>query len=110
MVYVQVKEIMGDKVRTSRKLIKLSRDGEEWVSTFETPTGTEVVHSKSIIMTAPGYVAAKLVGGDDGILPEASTLSEGEQLGVNRHRGSPVCRPRGVLSHCSLASCPSLLG
>ena len=38
----------------------------------------QVVQSKSIIMTAPGYVAAKLVGGDDGILPEASSLSEGE--------------------------------
>jgi hypothetical protein len=33
---------MGDKVRVSRKLIKLAREGEEWVSTFETPTGTEV--------------------------------------------------------------------
>lgn len=38
----------------------------------------QVVQSKSIIMTAPGYVAAKLVGGDDGILPEASSLSEGK--------------------------------
>ena len=33
---------MGDKVRLSRKLVKLSREGEEWVSTFETPTGLEV--------------------------------------------------------------------
>ena len=33
-------------------------------------------------MTAPGYVAAKLVGGDDGILPEASSLSEGDQYSV----------------------------
>jgi hypothetical protein len=30
-------------------------------------------------MTAPGYVAAKLVGGDMGILPEASTLGDGER-------------------------------
>ena len=37
----------------------------------------QVVQSKSVIMTAPGYVAAKLVGGEDGILPEASSLSEG---------------------------------
>ena len=29
-------------------------------------------------MTAPGYVAARLVGGDDGVLPEASALSEGK--------------------------------
>ena len=33
---------MGDKVRVSRKLVKLVREGEEWVSTFETPTGPEV--------------------------------------------------------------------
>lgn len=38
----------------------------------------QVVHSKSVIMTAPGYVAARLVGGDDGVLPEASALSEGK--------------------------------
>lgn len=29
-------------------------------------------------MTAPGYVAAKLVGGDMGILPEASALGDGK--------------------------------
>jgi hypothetical protein len=39
----------------------------------------QVVHSKSIVMTAPGYVAAKLVGGDTGILPEAATLGDGER-------------------------------
>ena len=152
---------MGDKVRLSRKLTQVAKEGEEWVSTFETPNGIEVNHflwtfvsffflliwslcfscslllqvhsilidssslcssaiqhrlissisatplelcpsslsliinpnshynivhlsvlqvvrSKSIIMTAPGYVAAKLVGGDMGILPEASALGDGK--------------------------------
>ena len=39
-------------------------------------------------MTAPGYVAAKLVGGDMGILPEASTLGEGEGNSLPRPRDS----------------------
>ena len=41
-LYLQVKEIMGDKVRVSRKLVNLAKEGEMWVSTFETPNGIEV--------------------------------------------------------------------
>lgn len=33
---------MGDKVRVSRKLVNLAKEGEMWVSTFETPNGLEV--------------------------------------------------------------------
>lgn len=38
--------------------------------------GVQVFHSRSVIMTAPGYVAAKLVGGEDGVLPEAKALGD----------------------------------
>ena len=39
-----MKEIMGDKVRLSRKLTQVAKEGEEWISTFETPNGIEVTH------------------------------------------------------------------
>ena len=33
---------MGDKVRVSRKVVKVEKVGENWISTFETPKGIEV--------------------------------------------------------------------
>ena len=33
---------MGDKVRVSRKVVKVEKVGDNWISTFETPKGIEV--------------------------------------------------------------------
>eukprot|EP00596_Hydrurales_sp_CCMP1899_P002047 CAMPEP_0119033874 /NCGR_PEP_ID=MMETSP1177-20130426/944_1 /TAXON_ID=2985 /ORGANISM="Ochromonas sp, Strain CCMP1899" /LENGTH=487 /DNA_ID=CAMNT_0006990967 /DNA_START=352 /DNA_END=1815 /DNA_ORIENTATION=- len=73
---LKVAEILGDKSKINHKMISLRKEGEDWISTFDTPQGVQIFHSKSVIMTAPGYVAAKLVGGEDGVLPEASALGD----------------------------------
>ena len=72
---LQVAKILGPKVRLSRKLVKLSREGDLYVSTFETPNGgTETVKSKAVVLTAPSYVTSKIIGGKTGILPEVEEL------------------------------------
>jgi protoporphyrinogen/coproporphyrinogen III oxidase len=72
----RVQAILGDKVKLSRKLVNVAKEGNLWVSTFETPKGKEVLKSKSLVLTAPGYVTASIVGGSKGVVPEASRLGD----------------------------------
>ena len=74
---LQVAKILGSKVRLSRKLVELTREGDLYVSTFETPNGgKETVKSKTVVLTAPSYVTSKIIGGQTGILPEVEALDE----------------------------------
>jgi len=77
---LKVQEIMGSKVRTSHKLVKVEKDkkssSDEWLATFETGKGIKVIRSKALIITSPAYVTAPIVGGLGGVLPEASALDK----------------------------------
>jgi hypothetical protein len=41
---VQVRDILGDRVQVSHRLVKVAKDSDSkhWMSTFETPEGTKV--------------------------------------------------------------------
>ncbi len=71
-----VQEQMGpEKFRVSHKLVSVQKDAEgRWVSSFETPDGLKTLRSKSLLLTAPGYVTAKITGGADGIVPVSEKL------------------------------------
>lgn len=67
---------MPDRVRLSHKLSSVERAADGgWTSTFATPGGARVVHSQTIVLTAPGQVASSLVGAS-GVVPSASRLAD----------------------------------
>lgn len=72
-----VQEQMGpEKFRVSHKLVSVQKDAEgRWVSSFETPDGLKTLRSKSLLLTAPGYVTSKITGGADGIVPVSEELN-----------------------------------
>lgn len=39
---MQIQEELGDRLQLSHKLVKVSRHGGLWASTFETPLGSKV--------------------------------------------------------------------
>ena len=73
---LKVKEILGDKVRLSHKLntVVRSKDGKSWLAEFQTPRGTKTYKASTLLITAPSWVVAPIVGGKDGVLPEAEAL------------------------------------
>jgi oxygen-dependent protoporphyrinogen oxidase len=71
-----VQEILGKKVLVSHKLTKVSRDGEYYVSTFDTGKGSKkVIKSKALIVTAPSHVCCDIEGIKD-LVPEAAELAK----------------------------------
>merc|ERR1712125_79314 len=54
---------MGAPVRLHWKLSKLSwdQDREEHILDYETPDGPIRIRSRSVVLTAPSYIAAKLI-------------------------------------------------
>ena len=59
----------------SHKLVKVLRDGDSWVSVFETSSGkTKQVRSKALILTSPAYVTSGIMS-EGGVLPAAEELS-----------------------------------
>lgn len=74
---LKTKEILGDNVLLSHKLIKVSKTSDGcWLSEFQTPKGKKNIRSKSIVVTSPGYVTADIIGGEGNLLPEASLLKD----------------------------------
>lgn len=71
-----VQEKLGpEKFRVNHKLVSVQKDTEgRWLSTFETPEGSRTLRSKSLLLTAPGYVTAKITGGTEGIVPVSEEL------------------------------------
>ena len=75
----QVQSLLGeDNVRLNHKLLAVSRDGVTgtYNATFSTPTGNVTYRSRVLLITAPAHVVGPLVGGDRGVVPAASRLSE----------------------------------
>lgn len=76
---LKVKDILGDdRVRLCHKLQTVSRseDGKGWMAQFETPKGSVTIKTRALVITAPSYVVAPIVGGDNGVLPEADALKK----------------------------------
>lgn len=64
----------GTAVKQQWNLRSLEKQGEIYISKFDTPTGEEVVRSRAIVLSTPAYVSAKLL---QDYLPVASqALSE----------------------------------
>ncbi|NUN64867.1 protoporphyrinogen oxidase [Pseudanabaena biceps] len=64
----------GTAVKQKWTLRSLEKQGEVYISKFDTPTGEEIVRSRSVVLTTPAYVTAKLL---QDYLPNASqALSE----------------------------------
>jgi predicted NAD/FAD-dependent oxidoreductase len=52
--------------------IEQAADGG-WISTFSTPSGQELVHSKALLITAPAHITAAIVSP---VLPAALELTD----------------------------------
>ena len=64
----------GTAVKQQWTLRSLHKQGDLYTASFDTPTGEEIVTSRSVVLTTPAYVTAKLL---ENYLPVASqTLSE----------------------------------
>jgi oxygen-dependent protoporphyrinogen oxidase len=64
----------GTAVKQEWTLRSLEKQGEIYISKFDTPTGEQVVRSRSVVLSTPAYVSAKLL---QDYLPVASqALSE----------------------------------
>ncbi|GBO56558.1 protoporphyrinogen IX oxidase, aerobic, HemY [Pseudanabaena sp. lw0831] len=59
----------GTAVKQQWTLRSLEKQGEVYISKFDTPTGEETVTSRSVVLTTPAYVTAKLL---QDYLPAAS--------------------------------------
>ena len=71
---LRVQQLMGNKVRLNRKLVKLTKEGDVWVTVFDTPKGRETLRSKTVVLTAPSHVVSGIVGGKGGVLPEVQVI------------------------------------
>jgi len=74
-----VAKVLGpSKVRLSHKLVSVARGpgGEGWISTFETGKTKKTIKSKTLVLTAPAWAVAPIVGGSNGVLPEAKALEK----------------------------------
>jgi len=69
----KIAEILGDKVRLSYTVTKLEKDGDDFLATFETKDGTKQVRAKSVSITSPTRVTAKIAADR---VPEAARLEE----------------------------------
>eukprot|EP01032_Pedospumella_encystans_P024553 gene24553-27767_t len=84
-VPIKIEEALGDKLKLSHKLVNVTKVGNLWASTFETPNGTKTILSKALMVTAPAYVAADILGNPaaaadsadrtSAVLPAAAELS-----------------------------------
>ena len=64
----------GTSVKQQWTLRSLQKQGDIYIATFDTPMGEEIVKSRSVVLTTPAYVTAKLL---QDYLPVASqALSE----------------------------------
>ncbi len=64
----------GTPVKQQWTLRSLQKQGDIYIATFDTPMGEEIVKSRSVVLTTPAYVTAKLL---QDYLPVASqALSE----------------------------------
>ncbi len=64
----------GTPVKQQWTLRSLQKQGNIYIASFDTPTGEEIVKSRSVVLTTPAYVTAKLL---QDYLPVASqALSE----------------------------------
>ena len=69
------KKLGPEKFRTEHKLVNVRKDADgKWISTFETPQGAKSLRSKSLLLTAPGYVTSKITGGAEGVVPISEEL------------------------------------
>lgn len=59
----------GTAVKQQWTLISLEKQGEIYISKFDTPKGEETVRSRSVVLSTPAYVTAKLL---QDYLPAAS--------------------------------------
>ncbi len=59
----------GTAVKQQWTLRSLEKQGEVYISKFDTPMGEEIVTSRSVVLTTPAYVTAKLL---EDFLPVAS--------------------------------------
>jgi oxygen-dependent protoporphyrinogen oxidase len=73
-----VQEQLGpERFRVNHKLTSVEKDAEgRWISTFETPEGTKTLRSKSLLLTAPGHVTCRIIGGIGGVVPSSSKLDD----------------------------------
>ncbi len=69
---LKIQEILSDKVLLSHKLLKVEKDGNEWISTFQTKSGVKKIRSTAVLMTSPAYVTAEILGLNT--IPEAKEL------------------------------------
>ncbi|CAM9111004.1 unnamed protein product, partial [Ectocarpus fasciculatus] len=73
-------------VKQSHELVNLQKDGADWVSSFDTPTGEKTFRSKSVLLSMPAYAAAKVLSkardGSAGVVPEAEILNSIRYPGV----------------------------
>ncbi len=59
----------GTAVKQQWTLRSLDKQNDVYIATFDTPTGEEIVRARSLVLTTPAYVTAKLL---KGYLPAAS--------------------------------------
>lgn len=65
-------------MRLNHKLVSIARaPGDDgWISTFEAGTSKKTIKSKTLLLTAPAWAVAPVVGGPNGVLPEAKILEK----------------------------------
>ena len=82
---IKVQNLLGSgKVRLNHKLVEVKKTTDGlWQSTFEVSKGDgnsriskKTILSKALILTAPAYAIADIVGGPKGVSPNASRLKE----------------------------------
>ena len=59
------------KVKLSWKVTKIVKDGDAYVATFDTPSGTETVRAKSVVSTAPAHALRDVL---TAVMPQSSVL------------------------------------
>ena len=81
-VYAQVKDVLGsERVNLEHKLVTVARDGENWVSTFDTPQGTKV----GIDINAYLKLCCSFTHSSDFTIPHTSITIDGALESTGSH-------------------------
>ena len=75
---LKVAELLGPRVRLNHKLVSVSKTASgAWLAKFETKDKQiKSIEAKALLLTAPSYATAEVVGGPDGVNPSASRLKD----------------------------------
>jgi oxygen-dependent protoporphyrinogen oxidase len=72
---------LGDKIQTQWKATKIEKNGDGYITTFETPDGVKTVAARSVVSTVPAHCLADVL---QPVMPESKSIFEKVRSEIDR--------------------------